>query len=153
MATPAERGPEPPTVRRVAAAASAERDAAAAAPVENSMDEEKSMEGGGCRPQPQSAPGESAATVGERSLLAGSSWPWLPGIGAPTCHGLTNFTQVEGRGGTRWWLGGRAEIHVSGTRDDGAYTPGWLRGANRRYECVGPGSGLKKLSQLKLAPA
>ena len=53
-------------------------------------------------------------------------WPRLPGIGAPTCHGLTNFTQVEGRGGPRWWPGDRAGPHVNGARDDGAYAPGWL---------------------------
>ena len=61
MVTPAERGLESPTVGRACTLVEAERDAAATQ-VEKSMDEEKSMEGGGCRPQPQSAPGESTVT-------------------------------------------------------------------------------------------
>ena len=98
----------------------------------------------------------------ERARLqwgSGPFWPVPRGRGSPEsarppATGRSNFTQVEGRGRPRWWLGGRAETHVSGTRDDGAHTPGWLRGANRRYivECVGSGSGLKTLIQ-RLKPA
>ena len=77
MVTPAERGLESPTVGRACTLVQAERDAAATQ-VEKSMDEEKSMEGGGCRPQPQSAPGESAVTPG-----SGPFWPVPRGRGSP----------------------------------------------------------------------
>ena len=144
MVTPAERGLESPTVGRACTLVQAERDAAATQ-VEKSMDEEKSMEGGGCTPGWYCAGPSAICPTSERPGRERghpgklSSWPRLPGSGAPTCHGPLQLYSSRGEGETPMVAGrqGRDPCqHVSGTRDDGAYTPGWLRGANRRYEYI-----------------
>ena len=146
MVTPAERGLESPTVGRACTLVQAERDAAATQ-VEKSMDEEKSMEGVGVRldgtARDQSAICPTSERPGRERGHPGklSSWPRLPGIGAPTCHGPLQLHSSRGEGGTPMVAGRQGGGPCQ--RDAGRRRLyAWMAArSHRRYECVGLGFG------------